>query len=294
MNEFKVNYGVIPCAGRGTRFLPITKGSSKEMLNIVDRPTVDYIVDEMLEAGIENIVFIISKEKQDLIKYYTKDKKFEDELVNAKKLEYLKIIKEIPMKANFYFVEQKEMRGLGDAVLCAKKIVKDNNFAVCCGDDIVDYEGYEAPLKEMIRNFKKVKGHTIVGGQTVSLDVMHKYGCVDVKEKISEDLILMKGMVEKPTKEEITSNYASLGKWVFNSHIFEELEHTPLGKGNELQLTDAIALLMKKEDVYYTPFKGVRYDCGDKLGYLKAIVNYALKRDEFKEEFKEYLKEKLK
>lgn len=294
MKNIEVNYGVIPCAGRGTRFLPITKGSSKEMLNIVDRPTVDYIVDEMLEAGITNIVFIVSKEKNDLIKYYTEDKKFEEEMLKANKLDYLKVLKDIPKKATFYFVEQKEMRGLGDAVLCAREVIKDNNFAVCCGDDIVDFDGVEAPLKLMVNNFKKVDAHTIVGGQKVSLDVISKYGCMDIKEKLSDDLYSLKGIIEKPKKEEITSDLASLGKWVFNSKIFDALEKTPLGKGNELQLTDAIAVLMKEEEVYYTPFEGVRYDCGDKLGYLKAIVNYALKRDEFKNEFKEYLKEKIK
>ncbi len=292
-NEIKVEWAVIPAAGRGTRFLPITKGVSKEMLNIVDRPTIDYIVDECLNAGIKNIVFIVSEYKEDIKKYYSEDKKFFDELVTSKKEEYAKIVDDIPKKANFYYCLQKEMKGLGHAVLMAKDVIKDNNFVVCCGDDIVDFDK-DSAVKELVDAFKKVNGKTVVGGKKVKLDDISKYGAMDVKERVDENTYLLKGIVEKPKKEEAPSLLASLGKWVFNYKIFEKIENTKPGKGGEIQLTDAIDSLIKEEGAYFYNFSPVRYDCGDKLGYLKAVIHFALKKDEYKNDLLDYFKEILK
>ena len=194
-------------------------------------------------------------------------------------------------KANFYFTMQHELLGLGHAVLQAKEFIKNENFIVCCGDDICTYEG-DAPSKQLIEAFKKTNGHTIVGGQKVKHEMISKYGCMDINREESARLYSLKGIVEKPNIEEAPSDLASLGKWVFNSKIFDYIEKTPKGKGGEIQLTDAIALMIKDEPVYFYDFVGKRYDCGDKLGYLKAIVDVALKRDDLKDSFKEFLKEK--
>lgn len=286
-----VKWAVIPCAGHGTRFLPITKGTPKEMCPIVDKPTLDYIVDEVIAGGVENIVFIISEGKDDIKRYYKKDDAYEKELISKGKEKYAELIHKVSHKANFYFVPQTELLGLGHAVLQAKEVIKDNNFIVCCGDDICTYTDV-APDKQLIDAFKECGGHTLVGGQKVAHDQINKYGCMDIKRALSDRLYELKNIVEKPKIEEATSDLASLGKWVFTSKIFEYLEKTPKGKGGEIQLTDAIALLMKDEPVYYYDFIGKRYDCGDKLGYLKAIVDVALSRDDLKDDFKEFLKEK--
>lgn len=293
MEDIKVEYAVIPSAGRGTRFLPITKGVSKEMLNIVDRPTIDYIVDECLNAGIKNIVFIVSRDKNDIKKYYSEDKKFYDEMVKSNKVEYAKIVDGIPKKANFYYVIQEEMKGLGHAVLLSKEVVKNNNFVVCCGDDIVDFEG-DSPVKELIEAFKKVGGKTVVGGQEVKKEDIHKYGCMDIDKKIDENTYSLKGIVEKPKTEEAPSLCASLGKWVFNSSIYEEIEKTKPGVGGEIQLTDAIESMIKKEGAYFSTFKATRFDCGDKISYIKAVIHFALKNSNYKKEIEEFLKTELK
>ena len=277
----KVKYAVIPCAGKGTRFLPITKGVAKEMCPIVDRPTLDYIVEECLEAGITDIVFIVSKDKEDIRKYYSIDEEYEKELREAGKDNFADIIHKIGAKACYHFVIQHEQLGLGHAVLQAKSVVKNDNFVVCCGDDICTYEG-DSPVKQLVDAFEKVGEKTVVGGQKVPHENIVKYGAMGIKSQINERLFSLSHIVEKPKLEEAPSDLASLGKWVFNAKIFDALEKTPKGAGGEIQLTDAIALLMKEEDVYYYDFIGKRYDCGDKLGYLEAIIDVALSRDEFR------------
>lgn len=291
MEKVEVKWAVIPCAGHGTRFLPVTKGTPKEMCPIVDTPTLDYIVNEVIDAGVEHICIILSEGKDDIKRYYASEPEYEAELRSKGKNEFADIVKRLGNKADFHFVLQKELLGLGHAVLQAKDVVKDNNFIVCCGDDICLYDD-KAPALQVIEAFKEVGGHTVVGGQTVKHDQINKYGCMDVKRVLSDRLYELKGIVEKPKIEEATSNLASLGKWVFNSKIFSYLEKTPKGTGGEIQLTDAIGLMLKDEPIYYYDFKGTRYDCGDKLGYLKAIVDVALSRDDLKEGFIEFLKSK--
>lgn len=284
-----VKWAVVPCAGKGTRFLPITKGVPKEMLPIIDRPTLDYIVDELIDGGVENIVFIVSKGKEDINKYYDRNEAYEAELIEGKKGQFAEAIKRAATKANYYYVEQKELLGLGHAVLQAKNMIGNNNFVVCCGDDICTYEG-DAPTKQLVDAFIKFDCHTLVGGQTVPHENIVKYGCMDVKNQVADRTYELKGIVEKPALDEATSDLASLGKWVFTPKIFDALERTPKGKGGEIQLTDAIALLMKEEPVYFYDFVGRRYDCGDKLGYLTAIIDIALKRDDLGDGFKNYIK----
>lgn len=288
----EVKYAVIPCAGKGTRFLPITKGVPKEMLNIIDKPTLDYIVDELIAGGITNIIFVVSKDKEDIKKFYDRDEDFEKDLISNHKEKYAEMIQKIAGKAKFEYCIQHEQLGLGHAVLCAKELVGNNNFVVCCGDDITTFKG-EAPVKELIDAFKKT-GSTIVGGQKVEHKNINKYGSMEVAEDLGNGLLKLSNIVEKPDLDKAPSDYASLGKWVFKPNIFEELEHTPKGKGGEIQLTDAIALLMKHEDVYFKEFHGKRYDCGDKLGFLKAIVDVALDRDDLKDDFKKFLESRVK
>ena len=289
----EVKYAVIPCAGHGTRFLPITKGVPKEMCPIVDKPTLDYIVEECLDAGITDIVLIVSEGKDDIKKYYDLDPKYEEELRKNGKAQYADLIHKIASKAKFHYVTQYELLGLGHAVLQAKEVVGDNNFVVCCGDDICTYKG-KSPVSQLVDSFIKNGGYTVVGGQTVEHKNIVKYGAMDVESKVCDRTYKLKGIVEKPKLEEAPSDLASLGKWVFNSKIFDELEHTPRGAGGEIQLTDAIAMLMKKEPVYFYDFVGKRYDCGDKLGYLTAIIDVALSRDEFRDGLLEHIKSLLK
>jgi len=285
----EVKYAVIPCAGKGTRFLPITKGVAKELCPIIDRPTLDFIVEECIDGGCTDIVFIVSKDKEDIKKFYSRDLEFEKFLIDNGKKEQAEMIKQIAEKARFHYVIQEEQLGLGHAVLQAKKVIGDNNFVVCCGDDIAMYDGV-SPVKQLIDCFVENGGHTVVGGKKVDHNMINKYGCMDLKEQISERAFKLKGIVEKPKLEEAPSDYASLGKWVFNGRIFDYLEKTPRGTGNEIQLTDAIALEMKDHDVYYYDFDGTRYDCGDKFGYITAIIYTALKREEFRDKLKAYLK----
>lgn len=288
-----VKFGVIPCAGKGTRFLPITKSVSKEMLNIIDRPTIDYIVDELIDSGIKDIVFVVSPSKTDIKKYYSKDESLINELKESHKEEYIKEIEKLTSKANFYYVTQKEALGLGHAVLMAKEIVHNNNFVVCCGDDITLYDKCNPPIKSLIEAFNLTHS-TIVGGQKVEHSLINKYGSMDIENNIDETLFKLKGIVEKPSLDKAPSDYASLGKWVFKPNIFNELEHTKKGLGNEIQLTDAIESLIKKEDVYFKIFNGKRYDCGDKLGFLKAIIDISLTRGDIKDGFLKYIKSIIK
>ena len=286
----KVKYAVIPCAGKGTRFLPITKGVAKEMCPIVDRPTLDYIVEECLEAVITDIVFIVSEGKDDIRKYYSLDEEYEKDLIEHGKDDFAKIIHHIGTKANYHFVIQHEQLGLGHAVLQAKSVVKDDNFVVCCGDDICTYKG-DSPVKQLVEVFEKIGGKTVVGGQKVAHENIVKYGAMKVEKQLGDRLYQLNGIVEKPKLNEAPSDLASLGKWVFNARIFDELENTPRGAGGEIQLTDAIAEIMKKEEVYYYDFEGKRYDCGDKLGYLEAIIDVGLSREEFREGLIKHIKE---
>ena len=280
-----IRKAVIPAAGLGTRFLPATKGLAKEMLPIIDKPTLLYQVEEAVASGCDEVVLIISDQKKEIIRFFERDEAYEEYLKSKNHGEFAEIIKKIATVAKISYAYQNEQKGLGHAILCAKESVGDEPFLVILGDDlIVNYEGPTAS-KQLIDAYNKT-GCSILGVQKVSLEATKKYGVID---PISEDgrLILMKGMVEKPQSNP-PSCYAALGRYVLTPDIFNLLETQEPGKGGEIQLTDALARLNK---IYAYDFVGRRYDIGDKFGYVQAVIDFSLKRDDLKEKVKKYLEE---
>lgn len=281
----KVRKAVIPAAGLGTRFLPATKSQPKEMIPIVDKPTLQYIIEECVQAGIEEILIITGRNKKSIEDHFDKSVELELELESKNKTEFLKIVRDITNMVNIHFIRQKEPKGLGHAINCAKTFVGDEPFAVLLGDDIVDSE---VPcLKQLIDCYEE-KGASVLGVQTVSYDNVHKYGIVD-GEQVGERTYKVKGLVEKPAREEAPTNVAILGRYIITPEIFNILGETRPGKGGEIQLTDALLELAKEQSMFAYDFEGRRHDVGDKLGYLQATVEYALKREEFAEDFMRYL-----
>lgn len=282
----KVRKAIIPAAGLGTRFLPATKAQPKEMLPIVDKPTIQYIIEEAVASGIEEILIITGRNKRAIEDHFDKSVELELELKSKHKDDLLKIVEDISNMAQIHYIRQKEPRGLGHAIHCAKTFVGDEPFAVMLGDDVVDND---VPcLKQMIDIFDEYKT-TVLGVQAVPKGDVNKYGIV--KGKFIEDGVYkVKDLVEKPDVDKAPSNIAILGRYIITPKIFEILEHTQPGKGGEIQLTDALKELLSTEAMYAYTFKGKRYDVGDKLGFLQATVEFALKRDDLKDEFLEYLK----
>lgn len=284
----KVRKAIIPAAGLGTRFLPATKAQPKEMLPIVDKPTIQYIIEEAVASGIEEILIITGRNKKSIEDHFDKSVELEIELEKAGKQEMLKIVRGISDMVDIHYIRQKEPRGLGHAIHCAKSFVGNEPFAVMLGDDVVDSE---IPcLKQLINCFNEYKT-TILGVQTVDLQNVNKYGIVDGLH-IEDRVYKVKKLVEKPSIEESPSNIAILGRYIITPKIFEILENTKPGKGNEIQLTDALEELIRNEAIYAYDFQGKRYDVGDKLGFLQATIEFALKRDELRDSFIEYLNTK--
>ena len=283
----KVKKAIIPAAGFGTRLLPATKSIPKEMIPIVDKPSIQYIVEEAINSGIEEILIINGRNKESLVNHFDKSFELETVLKEKGKDKLLKITENISNMANIHFIRQKEAKGLGHAVLCAKTFVGNEPFAVLLGDDIVEND-YPA-LKQLIDAYDE-KNSTIIGVQTVPKDQVDKYGIIG-GEMIADRLYKVSEMIEKPDIDKAPSNVAVLGRYVLDHEIFEILENTKPGKGGEIQLTDAIKELMYTKEVYAYDFKGKRYDTGDKLGYLKAVVEIALKHPELKDGFKKYIKD---
>lgn len=281
----KVKKAVIPAAGLGTRFLPATKAQPKEMLPIVDKPTIQYIIEEAVASGIEEILIITGRNKRAIEDHFDKSVELEMDLKNKKKDELLGIVEQISNMANIYYIRQKEPRGLGHAVLCAKTFVGNEPFAVMLGDDVVDSE---VPcLKQLIDVYNEYKT-TVLGVQEVNRQDVNKYGIV--ANKFIEDRIhKVKDLIEKPKVEDAPSNIAILGRYIITPQIFDILENTTPGAGGEIQLTDALKELLKSEAMYAYNFMGRRYDVGDKLGFLQATVEFALKREDLKDEFIKYL-----
>lgn len=285
----KVRKAVIPAAGLGTRFLPYTKAEPKEMLPIVDTPTIQYIVEEALLSGIEEILIITGRNKKSVEDHFDKSYELESELLKSGKDEMLKEVQKISNMANIHYVRQKEAKGLGHAVLCAKAFVGDEPFAVLLGDDLV-YTQSRPCLGQLIDVYNEY-GKSVLGVQTVPHNMISKYGCVDgvmLKDRIYE----VHGLVEKPKPEEAPTDVAILGRYVITPEIFDILASTKPGAGGEIQLTDALLTLAKEQKMYACDFVGRRYDVGDKEGFLEATVEYALRRDDLKGKFKEYLKRK--
>lgn len=283
----KIRKAIIPAAGLGTRFLPATKSQPKEMLPIVDKPTIQYIIEEAIASGIEEILIITGRNKKCIEDHFDKSVELEMELKKHNKIELLEVVQDISEMVDIHYIRQKEPKGLGHAISCAKTFVGDEPFAILLGDDIV-YNSEKPCLKQLIDCYDEYKT-SILGVQTVDKENVSKYGIVDVIE-IEGRVCKVKGLIEKPAVDEATSNMAILGRYIVTPKIFDILDNTKPGKGNEIQLTDALLKLMDEEAIYTYNFEGRRYDVGDKLGYLESTVEFALRKPELRDEFIEYLK----
>ncbi|WP_035292395.1 UTP--glucose-1-phosphate uridylyltransferase GalU [Clostridium sp. KNHs214] len=281
----KVKKAIIPAAGLGTRFLPATKAQPKEMLPIVDKPTIQYIIEEAVASGIEEILIITGRNKRAIEDHFDKSVELENELEKKGKEETLEMVRDITNMVNIYYIRQKEPKGLGHAINCAKTFVGNEPFAVMLGDDVVDSD--KPCLKQLIDCYNEYKT-SILGVQEVDYNDVSKYGIVKGMH-IEDRVYKVKDLIEKPKKEEAPSNVAILGRYIITPRIFDILQNTAPGKGGEIQLTDALRTLVKEEAMYAYNFEGRRYDVGDKLGFLEATVEYALKRDELKADFMKYL-----
>ena len=283
----KITKAVIPAAGLGTRFLPATKACPKEMLPIVDKPTIQYIIEEALASGITDILIISGRNKRSIEDHFDRSPELEMNLEEGGKDELLQMVKNIA-NVNIHYVRQKEPKGLGNAILCAKAFVGNEPFAVLLGDDVVYNEEY--PCLKQLMDVYDVKGGSVLGCQTVPLEKVSAYGIVVSEATADERIFKVNDMVEKPSIDEAPSRLAVLGRYVITPEIFEILENTAPGRGGEIQLTDALKVLAQHQDMYAYDFIGKRYDVGDKFGYLQATVEYALRRDDLKDKFVAYLK----
>lgn len=282
----KIRKAVIPAAGYGTRFLPATKATPKEMLPIVDTPTIQFIVEEALESGIEDILIVSGHGKRAIEDHFDSAPTLEAELRKKKKFDLLAKIEETA-DIRIHYIRQRYMRGLGDAILCAKAFMGDEPFAVLLGDDVV-YNPDNPALRQLIDVYEN-RGGSVLGCQEVAMSQVSSYGIVE-GEQLDGRLMRVMDMVEKPLTEEAPSRLAVLGRYIISPKIFELLEHTAPGKDGEVQLTDALKVLAKEEAVYAYAFEGLRYDLGDKLGFLKATVEFALRRKDIGEHFRRYLR----
>ena len=278
---------MITAAGYGTRFLPATKATPKEMLPIVDKPTIQYIVEEALESGIEDILIISGHGKRAIEDHFDSAPALEHELARKGKQDLLDVVRETT-DVNVHYVRQKYMRGLGDAILCARSFVGDEPFAVLLGDDVV-YHPERSALRQLIDIYEETGG-SVLGCQIVSDEQVSSYGIVGGETLENRRLMRVSDMVEKPSLEEAPSRMAVLGRYIIRPEIFSILGETKPGKGGEIQLTDALKVLAQREAVYAYDFEGKRYDLGDKLGFLEATVEFALRRPDLGGPFQAYLK----
>lgn len=283
----KIKKAVIPAAGLGTRFLPATKAIPKEMLPIVDKPTIQYIVEEIIASGIEDVLIITGRNKGSIEEHFDRAVELEDNLEKTNKEEMLEEVRKISKMINIHTVRQKDPLGLGHAVYCAKSFVGNEPFAVLLGDDVVDSK--KPCLKQMMEVFNEYQS-TILGVQPVRWENVNKYGIVS-GEKLSDTIYSVKDLVEKPNRDVAPTNIAILGRYILTPKIFEILENTSRGVGGEIQLTDGLKKLSNIEKMFAYTFEGKRYDVGSKIGFLEATVDFALKRDDLRDEFKKYLKQ---
>lgn len=285
----KVRKAVIPAAGLGTRFLPATKAQPKEMLPIIDKPTLQIIIEEAVQSGIQEILIITGRNKTSIENHFDKNVELELELEKKGNEELLKVVRDITDLVDIHYIRQKEAKGLGHAIHCAKTFVGNEPFAVMLGDDIVENGEGKPCLQQMLEMYDQFKT-SILGVQEIPRENTNKYGIVD-GTKIEDRVYRVKDLVEKPSMEEAPSNIAILGRYIINPEIFEILENTKPGKGGEIQLTDALKELATREAMYAYNFEGRRHDVGDKLGFLQATVEFALKRDDLRDEFLTYLED---
>jgi UTP--glucose-1-phosphate uridylyltransferase len=286
----KVKKAVFPVAGLGTRFLPATKASPKEMLPIVDKPLIQYAVEEAMDAGITDIIFISSRTKRTVEDHFDKAYELETELAARGKNRDLDLVQSIrPAGVNFIYIRQAEALGLGHAVLCARPVVGDEPFAVILADDLID--GASPVMKQMVDQYDYYQC-SVLGVQQVEPAETASYGIVDASP-LADRVSRVNAIVEKPRPEEAPSTLGVVGRYILTPRIFHHIEQLKPGAGGELQLTDAIAALLIEQQVLAYAFDGTRYDCGSKLGYLEATVEYALKHREVSEEFAAYLKKRM-
>jgi UTP--glucose-1-phosphate uridylyltransferase len=282
----RIRTAVFPVAGRGTRFLPATKASPKEMLPIVDKPLIQYAVEEALDAGAERLVFVTGSSKRAIEDHFDTDVELERQLEESGKRDLLALVRDIiPSKATCIFVRQGVPLGLGHAVLCAKQAVGDEPFFVHLADDLI--YGEEGCLTQMRKHFEAHKA-SVLGVENVPRDQTGSYGIVAVEQEPSGAQRVTR-IVEKPQPKDAPSTLAVVGRYILTPAIFSKLERTQRGAGGEIQLTDGIAALLEDEPVHVLPFAGIRYDCGSKLGYLRATVEYALRHPELGDSFRAYL-----
>lgn len=283
----RIKKAIIPAAGLGTRFLPATKAMPKEMLPIVDKPTIQYIVEEAVASGIEDIIIVTGKGKRAIEDHFDNSFELETSLRQKEKWDLLDEVRKSSNMADIHYIRQKEPRGLGHAVWCARKFIGNEPFAVLLGDDIV--QARKPCLRQMIDLYEK-EGTSIVGVQPVLFEDVSRYGIVDANP-ISERLFEVKQLIEKPSQDKAPSNLAIMGRYILNPNIFKILELHKTGAGGEIQLTDAISQLGLRERVLAYNFDGIRYDVGEKLGFIKTTIEFALSRDDLNEDLMKYLNE---
>lgn len=278
---------VIPAAGLGTRFLPITKTLAKAMLPIIDRPNLQYLLEEAKNSGITEAILVVSEEQREIVDYFSHNEKLEAKLLETNKTFEYNLVYECGEIIKITFVIQEKPLGLGHAILCAKEAVGGEDFAVILGDDLV-YNDKIPAILQLIKKYEE-NNASIIGVQKVPHEKVCSYGVIDYKKELSDGLFELNTFVEKPSLEEAPSDYACLGRYVFKNSIFNELENVKQGKNGEYQLTDAMVSLLAKETVLGFNFTGIRYDIGNKLGYIKAVIDYSLRREDLKSDVIEYL-----
>ncbi|WP_094228856.1 UTP--glucose-1-phosphate uridylyltransferase GalU [Methanolobus psychrotolerans] len=280
-----IKKAVIPVAGMGTRFLPATKSMPKEMLPIIDKPVIHYVVEEAIASGIDDIIFITGRSKRSIEDYFDDSPELENHLRQKNNEKQLKIIQDISSMVDIHYIRQKEPRGLGDAILTAKKHINDEPFAVLLGDDIIVNK--KPCTKQLIDNFQKY-GRSTIAVEEVPIEKTGSYGIIKGKA-MDESLYILEDIVEKPKPEDAPSNIGAIGRYVFTPEILDCIKETTAGVGNEIQLTDGIRLLKEQQKIYAYKFTGKRYDTGDKVEYVKAIIDFALNNEEMREQIKEHI-----
>lgn len=288
----KVRKAIIPAAGLGTRFLPATKAQPKEMLPIVDKPTIQYIIEEAVESGIEDIIIVTGRGKRAIEDHFDKSYELEETLAKKGKFKMLEEVQGISNLANIHYIRQKEPLGLGHAINCAQRFIGDEPFAVLLGDDIVN--SHKKPcLKQLIDVYERYNS-SVVGVQQVPDEDVSKYGIIAIQNgEIAKNCFHINDLIEKPKLKEAPSNYAIMGRYVLRPEIFDILDTQAPGAGGEIQLTDAIKRLNEKQMVVAYNFEGIRYDVGDKFGFIKAQIEFALERDDLKDDVLQYLEQVL-
>ncbi|MFJ7363437.1 UTP--glucose-1-phosphate uridylyltransferase GalU [Peribacillus frigoritolerans] len=286
----KITKAIIPAAGLGTRFLPATKAMPKEMLPIVDKPTIQYIVEEAVASGIKDIIIVTGKGKRAIEDHFDYAPELEQNLLEKGKVELLNKVQYSSKLANIHYIRQKEPKGLGHAVWCARKFIGDEPFAVLLGDDIVQSE--TPCLKQLINQFEETK-NSVIGVQTVPKEVTNRYGIIDPSFQDGR-LYQVENFVEKPALGTAPSNLAIMGRYILTPEIFSMLDQQEAGAGGEIQLTDAIQQLNQKQQVFAYDFEGKRFDVGEKLGFVKTTIEFALQNEEIRDDLVKFLEQTVK